>query len=124
MFPGHDKQLAHHPTPLPNILLHKFTPTNPNKLAVRMMCHRPCQKRLACPGGPIEEHALGLGDAKGFKEFRVFDGEFDDFFYFFYLFVEATDHFVGRVGDFFDHHEGDEGVDGDGEDAVEGVAVG
>jgi hypothetical protein len=95
MFPGHDKQLTHHPTPLPNILLHKLTSTNPDELAIRMMCHRPCQKRLTRPRWSIEEDSLGLCNAKGFKEFGVFDGQFNDFFDLFYLLIEAPNHFVG-----------------------------
>lgn len=54
----------------------------------------------------------------------MLQAELDDFFDFFDLLVEAADHVVGAVGDFLDHHEGDEGVDGGGEDLFELVGVG
>ena len=65
-----------------------------------------------------------MGDAEGFEEFRVFETKLDYFFDFFDLLGKAADHVVGGVGDFFDHHEGDEGVDGGGEGFFELVTVG
>ncbi len=64
-----------------------------------------------------------MGDAEGFEEFGVFETKLDNFFDFFYLLGQAADHVVGRVGDFFDHHEGDEGVDRGGEGFFELITV-
>ncbi len=65
-----------------------------------------------------------MGDAEGFEKFGVFKTKLDYFFDFFYLLGQAADHVVGRVRDFFDHHEGDEGVDRGGEGFFELVTVG
>ena len=54
----------------------------------------------------------------------MFEAELDDLFNLLYLLVQAAEHVVGAVGDFLDHHEGDEGIDGAGEERGEFVAVG
>lgn len=68
------------------------------------------EERLARSGGPIQEDALGLGDAEGVEELGVPDGELDDLLDLLDLLVEAADHLVRRVGHLFDHHERDERV--------------
>ena len=65
-----------------------------------------------------------MGDAEGFEEFGVFETQLDDFFDFFDLLGETADHVVGAVWDLFDHHEGDEGIDGGGKGLFELVGVG
>ena len=54
----------------------------------------------------------------------MFEAKLDDFFDFFDLLVQAADGIVGAIRDFFNHHEGDKGVDGGGEEFFEFVGVG
>lgn len=89
-----------------------------------MVRHGAGEESFACAWGTVEKYAFWLGDAEGFEEFRVFEAELDDFFDFFDLLRQTADHVVGAVWDFFDHHEGDERVDGGGERFLEFVAVG
>jgi len=123
MLAGHNEQLSHHPTTLTDILLHKFAATDANKLAVRMMCNGTRKESLSCTGRPIEQDTFGLGDSKCFEQFGMLDREFDDFLDLLDLLVEASDHFVRAIGNLFDHHKRDKGVDLVGEDLVEGIRI-
>mmetsp|Transcript_13197 Transcript_13197/g.33484 ORF Transcript_13197/g.33484 Transcript_13197/m.33484 type:complete len:417 (-) Transcript_13197:74-1324(-) len=123
VLPRHHEQLPHHPRPLPDVLLHELRPADSDKGALGVVRDRAREERLSGARRAVEEDALGLGDAEAFEELGVLDGELDDLLDLLDLLVEAADHFVGGVRDLFDAHEGDEGVDLGGEDAVEGVGV-
>ena len=124
MLAGHHEELPHHPAPLTDILLHELRPGHTDEFAVGMVRHRSRQQRLPRPRRPIKQDTLRLRNAQTLEEFRVFEAEFDHFFDLLDLLVEAADHVVRGVGHFLDHHEGDEGVDGGGEEGGEFVGVG
>ena len=124
MLARHDEQLAHHPAAFADVFLHELRAGHADEFAVGVVRYCAREERFAGPGGAVEEHALGLGDAEGFEELGVLEAELDDFFDFFDLLRQAADHVVGAVWDFFDHHEGDEGVDAGGERFLELVGVG
>ena len=76
-----------------------------------MVGYRAGEKGFAGSGGTVEEDAFRLRDTERFEEFGVFEAELNHFFDLFDLLVQTTNHVVGAVGDLFDHHEGDEGID-------------
>ena len=123
MLSCHDEKLSHHPTTFTNVLLHQLGPRHPNELAIRMMRDSSRQQRLSCSRWTVQQDTFRLGDTERFEEFGVFDGKLDDFFDFLDLLVESTYHLVRAVGNFLDHHEGDERVDFVGEDLVNCVGV-
>ena len=124
MLTGHDEELADHAAAFADVFLHELGAGDADKLAVCVMGYCSCEEGFSCARGTIEEDAFGLGDAEGFEKFGVFEAELDDLFYFFNLLVQAAYHVISAVGDFFDHHEGDKGVNGGGEHLFEFVAVG
>lgn len=113
------EQETHHPGTLSNVLLHQLASRHPDEPTIGMVRHCPRKEGLSRPRRSIKEYALGLSDTKGVKELGVLDGEFNHLLDFFDLLVQTADHFVSRVRDLFDHHEGDEGVLLCGEDRVE-----
>ena len=68
------------------------------------------QKGLASSRWAVEQDALGLRDAQGLKNLRMFYRELDDLFDFLDLFVTTTYHVVVRVRLLLDLEEGDERV--------------
>ena len=124
VFAGHDEKLADHAGAFADVFLDQLGAADADEFGLGVVGNGAGEERFAGAGGAVEEDAFWLGDAEGFEEFGVFKAEFDDFFYFFDLLVEAADGVVGAVGDFFYHHERDQGVDGGGEEFFEFVAVG
>lgn len=121
---GHDEELAHHAAAFANVFLHQLRAANTDEFGIGVVGDGAGEEGFPCAGGSVEEDAFGLGDAEGFEEFGVFEAELDNFFDFFDLLVEPADGVVGAVRDLFDHHEGDKGIDGGGEELFEFIAVG
>lgn len=63
-----------------------------------------------CAWGPIEQHSLGLGNAKSIKELRVLDRQLNHLLDLLDLLVEAAHHLVGRVRHLLHHHQAHQGV--------------
>ena len=63
-------------------------------------------------------------DTKRLKDFRVFDGQFDNFFDFLDLLVESSDHVIGRIWHFLNLHQRDERVNLGGQDSMQDVVIG
>lgn len=124
MLTCHDEELAHHAGSFANVLLDEFRAGHSDEFTGSVVCDGSGEEGFACTGRAVEEHALGLGDSQGLEELGVLEAQLDDFFDFLDLLVETTNHVVGAVGHFLDHHERYKGVDGRGEEFLELVAVG
>jgi hypothetical protein len=66
--PGHDKELADHARPLPNVLLHQLPAAHADEGAVGVVRHRPRQQRFACKGGVGRETGRQVRWAGGGRE--------------------------------------------------------
>jgi hypothetical protein len=105
VLPRHHKQLPHHPTPLPNILLHQLRPRHPYELAVRVMRHRPRQQRLPRPRRSVQQHALGLRDPERLEQLRVLHRQLDHLLDLLDLLVQPPHHLIRAVRHLLHHHQ-------------------
>ena len=110
MLARHDEQLANHPRPLSNILLHQLGTRHADEAAVGMMRDGTREESLAGTGGAIEENALGLCDTEALENLGVLDRKLDNLLDFLNLLLQTTNGLVRRVWNLLDTHEGDEGV--------------
>ncbi len=124
MFARHDEELAHHAGAFADVFLDELGAAYADEFGFGVMCYCSGEEGFAGTGRAVEEDAFWLRDAQRFEQFRVFEAKFDNFFNFFYLLVQPADGVVGAVWDLFDHHEGDERVDGGWEEFFKFVAVG
>jgi hypothetical protein len=111
MFPRHDEEFSDHSRSFSDVFLDQFRTGNTDESTVGMMRHRTREQGLPRSRRTIQQHTLGLCDTQTLEQFRMLDRQLDDFLDFLDLAIETADHFVCRVGNFLDHHEGDEGVD-------------
>lgn len=88
------------------------------------MCDGTSQEGFTRSRRTVQEDTFRLSDTECIEEFRVFNGEFNDFFDLFDLLFESSNHLVSRVGNFLDHHHLDERVLFRWQDRVELVRVG
>ena len=92
--------------------------------------------RITCSWRPIKKNTLGLRNSKTLEQLWVAYGEFNNLyvfgemggrkvqlkrkmhishlFDFFDLLVKSTDHVIGGVGDFFNPHKGNKGINLEG----------
>lgn len=121
--PSHDEQLTDHASALADVLLHQLRARDTNERALGVVGHSTREQSLAGAGRAVQNDTLGLSDTERLKQLGVLNRELNDLLDFTNLLVETTDHVVGRVGNLFDLHQTDEGVDFVGEDFVQGIAI-
>ena len=102
---SHDEQLSNHPRPFSDELLDQLGSGDPDEGALGVVSDGASKESLSSARRSVQQDTLGLCDAQGVKEFRVFDRQLDDLLDLLNLFGQAADHLVGRVRNFLDHHE-------------------
>ena len=70
-----------------------------------MMGHSSRQQCLSSSWWPIEQHTLGLGDTKSFKNLWMLNWQLNNFFDLLDLLGEATDHIISRIWDLLNFHQ-------------------
>lgn len=104
--------------------LDKFRSRNSDESTVSVMSHSSRQKRFTSSRRTVKKNTLEfatsddllksylwLSDTERFKQLGMLNWKLDDFFDFFNLLVQTSNHFVGWIWHFFDHHQGDERID-------------
>lgn len=75
-----------------------------------MVSYGTSKESFAGAWGTIEEDSLRLRDTQAIEDLRVLDWKLYHFLHFLDLLIETTDHVVGRVWDFLDLHQVNQGV--------------